>query len=204
MARFREAGLNPHLIYGKGTSGQASNVATPDAKGYSRAEAANVTRGLDLFGDFNQFQNIQAQTDNLEASSDLTKQNELLAAQKTANEAISGKKQGLDYSIAKELKETQIQAAKTNLEKLTHETKRSEAQATLETRSVDPRVNKIKQEVNNLLKQGDILTIKKKLLKWENSLKNYNLTPSDSPFLRLLHHIGTNMETKTSKSFIKP
>lgn len=72
MQRFKEAGLNPHLIYGKGTAGNATAMRSPDIKPYSRAEHKSVTAGIDAFGDFNEFKNIQAQTKNTEAGTILT------------------------------------------------------------------------------------------------------------------------------------
>lgn len=186
MARFKEAGLNPHLIYGQGSAGQAAPMATPDVKGYTRPEAANVTRGIDLFGDFNRFQNINAQTDNLQAQSELAKQNALLIATKNANEAITGKQKNLDYGIAKELRETQIEAAKTNLEKLQHDTGRSEAEKILSQKSINPKVQKLKAEIKNTLIEGDIKKLRKDILKWEKSLHEWNLTPSDASLLRVI------------------
>lgn len=186
MARFKEAGLNPHLIYGQGSAGQAAPMATPDVKGYTRPEAANVTRGIDLFGDFNRFQNINAQTDNLQAQSELAKQNALLIATKNANEAITGKQKNLDYGIAKELRDTQIEAAKTNLEKLQHDTGRSEAEKILSQKSINPKVQKLKAEIKNTLIEGDIKKLRKDILKWEKSLHEWNLTPSDASLLRVI------------------
>lgn len=123
MARFKEAGLNPHLIYGQGNAGNAANMSVPDVKPYSRAEAANTVRGLDVFGEFNRFGQIHAQTNNLEANTDLARQNAILTAQKTASEAIATAKGRFDYDLARELKETSVEAARANLEKLQTENK---------------------------------------------------------------------------------
>ena len=49
MARFKEAGLNPHLIYGQGNPGNAQSIQTPDVKPYTRAEASNHIRGAKVF-----------------------------------------------------------------------------------------------------------------------------------------------------------
>ena len=78
MARMKAAGLNPHLMYGKGSVGQAGQVPTTnvgsahDAKGYTRAQARNVMQGQNAFRDFVQFKHTQAQDDNLQAQTDLT------------------------------------------------------------------------------------------------------------------------------------
>ena len=59
MQRFREAGLNPNLIYGQGTSGNATNV------NQSSASQTN----FDPIGEMGKYQSFklgQAQTDNVE------------------------------------------------------------------------------------------------------------------------------------------
>ena len=73
MARFAAAGLNPHLIYGKGNPGNAMPLRSPDIKPYSRAQAKNVMEGINVFGQHYQFKNLQAQTDNVEAQAENTR-----------------------------------------------------------------------------------------------------------------------------------
>lgn len=127
MARFKAAGLNPHLIYGKGNPGNASTISNPnaqrgeapktsDVKPYNRAQMESVTKGLDVFGDYTRFKNLQAQTDNLEAQNNVINQDALLKAQQTAAEALKVQRGKLDYSVAKELRDTQVESAQINLE----------------------------------------------------------------------------------------
>lgn len=63
MERFNAAGLNPHLIYGKGTAGNAT--ALPQMP--RRSESQNFMKGIQAFGQFVNFRNIAAQTDLLSA-----------------------------------------------------------------------------------------------------------------------------------------
>ncbi len=127
MARFKEAGLNPNLIYGQGNSGNASPIQNPssakaeaiksqDVKPYSRPEMQSVTKGLDTFGDTQRFKNLQAQTDNLKAQENVIEQDALLKAQQTAATALKVTHGKLDYGIAKELRQTSVEAATVNLE----------------------------------------------------------------------------------------
>lgn len=126
MARYKEAGLNPHLIYGQGNNGNASPIPNPtpnqtgidksDIKPYSRAQADSVTRGIDVFGQTNQFKNLEAQTDNLRAQENVIQQEALLKAQQTAATALGIETTKFDYGIAKDLRDTSIDAAKINLE----------------------------------------------------------------------------------------
>ena len=78
MARLEAAGLNPHLMYGKGTVGTAgqvpsTNVSTAsDIKGYSYPQATNVMRGIDFFKNHAELKNINAQTEQTETLTELT------------------------------------------------------------------------------------------------------------------------------------
>ena len=91
MARFKEAGLNPHLIYGKGTPGNATALKSPDVKGYTRAESRNVTQGIDVMGEYNRFKNLEAQTDNVKAQQSVAEQNSILLAEKSVGQALLNK-----------------------------------------------------------------------------------------------------------------
>lgn len=74
MARFAEAGLNPNLIYGQGTPGNASSTAK---------SSDNKPVEFDAMGAIMQSQNlkaIEAQTDNLRAQHDLLTQEKLIKA----------------------------------------------------------------------------------------------------------------------------
>jgi ribosomal protein L25 (general stress protein Ctc) len=46
MARFKKAGLNPHLIYGQGTPGNAQNISAAPYGGYSQPLQNNVLGNL--------------------------------------------------------------------------------------------------------------------------------------------------------------
>jgi len=73
MARFKAAGLNPHLIYGQGSAGNASSVQTPDVQPLNRRdpEFGNVlsTAGNSMLNYYD-IKIKQAQANNLAA--DLT------------------------------------------------------------------------------------------------------------------------------------
>lgn len=127
MARFKEAGLNPNLIYGQGSSGTASPIQnagsqraetarSADVKPYNRAQVESLTRGMDVFGQQMQFKMLQAQTDNLKAATNVAQQDALLKAQQTAATALGVDRGNFDYGIAKELRETSIDAARVSLE----------------------------------------------------------------------------------------
>lgn len=82
MQRFKDAGLNPNMIYGQGNPGNATVLPK-----YSRAEQQPVDYVspigggvLDVLGSFQDYQVKQAQIDNLKANNELIRENIGLAA----------------------------------------------------------------------------------------------------------------------------
>lgn len=120
MARFAEAGLNPHLIYGKGTAGNAStpqSVAqrTQSIQGYSRPEARNITQGMDVFGKYQQFKATAAQTDNLEAQTKLADQQALATASQRFLNMLNAQHSSFDLQKKNALYQNSLDAAAANL-----------------------------------------------------------------------------------------
>ncbi len=116
MARFKQAGLNPHLIYGKGTAGNTSPIKSPDIKPYSRPEMQSVTRGLDAFGDYHRFKQLSAQTNNLKANTSVADQTALLTAQKTAGQVITNARGRIQQTLERKLAPYQAEGAAVALE----------------------------------------------------------------------------------------
>lgn len=82
MQRYQDAGLNPHLIYGQGNSGNASPIPTPDTMPVNHREAriegndsSRVAQSLLLNADL-RIKNAQA--DNLEVQNDVIQQDAVL------------------------------------------------------------------------------------------------------------------------------
>jgi len=118
MQRFKDAGLNPHLIYGKGTSGNQSNAPQPSKPG-SNYPSLNVN--MDPLGElmkYTQIKNTQAQTD-VTKTVGLQKQlqNQLMAS--TMENQIALIKSKLEGQNAKNLSETQRNAYLLELTQLT-------------------------------------------------------------------------------------
>lgn len=63
MKRFKEAGLNPHLVYGQGSAGnQSAPISYPDVKGADYTQIARSVQGLqDLVPLYNQTRMINSQ-----------------------------------------------------------------------------------------------------------------------------------------------
>ena len=123
MARFTEAGLNPHLIYTKGNAGNAGQIASspvksPDVKPYSRHQSQNVLRGFDAFSQYANFRNLQAQTDNLRAQNEILEVEAFIKKQQSAENILNMEKKHYDNKLQQELYDTQVQTAQEALEKL--------------------------------------------------------------------------------------
>lgn len=207
MARFTEAGLNPHLIYGQGSTGNAGSLSSPtmrasqvesnalqspDVKGYSRANVESVTRGLDVFGDYQRFNNLQAQTNNIEAQTDLAKQDALLKAQQGALNAIGIKSQGLKYRVDKQLADTTVQAAQENLRITQAQVKKSAADAAVSVNTKDSRIKEAEQRVRNMVKQYQGQELENKLKAESLKLRKLGVTESDNIIARILAKIFSN------------
>lgn len=179
MARLKEAGLNPHLMYGQGTVGNTSSPASsgstrgsalksPDVKSYSRAQSRNILQGMDIFGQYQNFKSTQAQIDNLEASTAVAQQDEYYKAMKTANEVLSNQRGKFQFNLNKELRETQVEAAKANMEKV-----KNEAQKSL----YDSQQSKIGVNIRGL---------DQKLKKHSLKLREEGLNENDPAYMRIL------------------
>lgn len=104
MARLKQAGLNPNLIYGKMDNTAASMIGSADPKPYTRAQSENVLRGVDIFGHYQQLKSMEIQNDNVQASTDLKEQERMLKAVQTARQAF-------DYKQADRLADISAQKA---------------------------------------------------------------------------------------------
>lgn len=115
MARLREAGLNPNLIYGTSPS---SAVGNADKVSGARAEDfrfENPLMGLLMHADLEQ---KNAQTNNLKTQNDLIIAETALKGVQAGETLARTAKTRLDYQIASELKQTSIDAQKEALRKL--------------------------------------------------------------------------------------
>ena len=87
MQRLKDAGLNPHLLYGQGVAGatgQADSVPS-----YQQADSINTLEGFDPFGKFMQFANLQGQNALRAAQAHQAEQNTKNLATKNQIDLIS-------------------------------------------------------------------------------------------------------------------
>lgn len=158
MVRYQQAGLNPHLIYGQGTPGNAGDLAagsmraeqahsngmsSPDAKGYTREQVNSLELGQNIFQEQMQMKNLQVQTDNVEAHADNIRQD-------TINKGLEGEKKAaeLPYSGAKAFES--LEAARLNTEQLRIINEKHSADTHVAKATKQSRIDEIKARVDNL------------------------------------------------------
>lgn len=200
MARYRAAGLNPALMYGTG-GGNAGSIATVDMnphtmaaahpQGVSQAHAEGIAPkwGDMLSSGLAAYQSIIRQNlenDNLKKQGDLINA-EIIAriAQTNATDAGTARSK-FDLGLASDLRNTQVEAQKAQLEKVLLDI-RGEQQQQTRSQQLHPwnlkeaseRVNKIRSENRNLDQQS-------RLNEYILELHRMGLQPSDNLLFRML------------------
>ena len=120
MQRFQEAGLNPHLIYGRGDSGQAGLMTAPhpgkpqfDVPDFSGIGNA----GVGLAGIYD-LEMKAAQADNLRTQNTVLIQEALLKAAQTLNIGAQTERSEFDLEFEKELRDVSAEARREALRQL--------------------------------------------------------------------------------------
>lgn len=157
MQRYKEAGLNPMLIYGQ--TNTASPVRSTEAKQWN-PQAVRVETG-ELLGKYMNVELGRQQIDNLKAQNAVLRADAILKAGTSAGQAITNAKSQLDLEMATELKNTSLEYARENLRKLMTEHglvanqskalhNRTEYEAELHPGEV------VKQRLQNMVSQQDL------------------------------------------------
>lgn len=199
MQRYKEAGLNPNLIYGQGSDGTSVRSSSPGSSNLEvpKTDPNAINQGLDTLGNaFAQFvdiQNTQAKTDNLR------EQRELIAAEVNAANA------GTKYAGART--ETEIY----NLEyaKGQRRTRQQQEQATLDKTLADIVYTIDSNDRSNLSNTANIaktvqdiaqskLQMAHERLQMENTKENRNKILAEINHLKALVKLSNN-ETAIKK-----
>ena len=110
MARFREAGLNPNLIYGQGNNGNAGTISTPDVQPVNfRASTPGdglASAGLTFLNSMYDLRIKGAQADNLETQNEVIQQDAKLRAVQVAAGLTRNGREMLGLSLDSELYST--------------------------------------------------------------------------------------------------
>ena len=201
MSRLKMAGLNPNMVYGKGTiDNQTGSVRSTDVKSWN-PETPNFSLGAAAQTGLSSYYDVQikqAQIDNLKAqNTDITNSAILKAAQTVAT-TQGAEMSKFDLGLKSELRQTSLQAAQESLRKLTTDidismSSNDRAAATnasnlteaveriLSSREQRAKTvvekEQIRQQIQNLQKDG-------KLKQLDLNLKEMGIQPGDNIMLR--------------------
>ncbi|UYD39233.1 MAG: DNA pilot protein [Wigfec virus K19_165] len=125
MQRFKEAGLNPNLIYGQGNAGNAAPAPQFEKLAPEGIIQPNATPMLDNFVDY---QIKKAQLDNLRTQNTVMEQDALLRTAQVFGARIGNQSGMLNLSKDSELYQTSIDAAKENVRKMRIDANYTQAQ----------------------------------------------------------------------------
>lgn len=182
MARLKEAGLNPHLMYGQGTVGNSGSPSganlgsASDVKGYSRAESKNVLAGIQAFSHNAQLRNLNAQTDNVRAIQNVN-------IQEALNKKTTGLQQILALGIDKATKKAMISQRMS-------ESQISADEASISSQTVQTRVKTIEKELQRLKASTTIEELKIAYQKMVANFAEDGIHVGDNKLFRAMSHMG--------------
>lgn len=206
MARLREAGLNPHLVYGGGATTEAGAVKPSSAPGWNPKAPDFSGLGNSIFA----YQDAQIKTatlDNLKAQNTVMVQDALLRAAQVLNTTAQTAKTGVDtelgrvdLSYASQLKEMSLEAMKAGISKTGAETtvllNRDEREAALNSsnlkeaaqRILSMRIGNAKTQDERRLIEEQIKNLQQdqRLKKLDEELKIKGIQPNDPAWMRVL------------------
>jgi len=210
MERFKDAGLNPHLIYGKGTAGNTQPLRSADVKGYTRPEIKSITQGVDIFGDIYRQQNIRAQTENIKEQSetqktqqDVNTANALLLNNKAIGELFRSGSDMISYKQKHMLFDTYIDTQKRTLEKLNqdiginqinYEILEGTKKAKIDQAFAD--LKKTYESTKNLKESTQLLKLKGAYQTYQNKLASQGIYSSDNILFRQMAQGNSEMMMK--------
>lgn len=210
MKLFKDAGLNPNLLYGDGGGfTAAAPVRSPDAP-TPQFKSANWDIGGGLQAGISAYYDTQvkqAQVDNLTTQNKVLTQDAFLKAAQTLATAAQAEKTSQDTAtgkfnldLAQELKEISVSAAKANLDKTIADTKytldENERKAAIQSYSIQEAVERIatmriqraktKEEINQIKVQVENLKKDGTLKQMDIDLRKMGIQPNDPLWSRII------------------
>ena len=183
MARLREAGLNPNMIYGTSPTSAVGNADPLKPVPPERYDFDNPLENITAFADVRQ---RQAQTNNLETQNTVLANEAALKGVQAANLVEVGKKTKAEAKVAEELTQTSLQAAKENLKQQEQKAIGAELDVRFKDQTLKSRVLDIMYRAQNsaeMLKGNKLLN---ELRQYEIELKDLGIERGDNMFFRIL------------------
>lgn len=206
MQRFKEAGLNPNLIYGQSNSADSIrstdqakwNPETPDYKSFGNAAAVGLSAYQDITLQQEQVKNMHQQRTNMEldaalktlTATSLDQKNQSAAALNpiaisTAAAALEKMQQDTQIASNQEKRTQQLQPEV--LEQAILRTLQMQADNT----GKQLNNQQIKQQLENLKKDGTLKEL-------DIQLKRLGIQPNDSMIMRMIGQMTSNGDVKAA------
>ena len=163
MTRFKEAGLNPNLIYGQMSNSPVVRSSTaqsynPTAPQIDLSSAANMA--------INQYYDTKlksAQIDNLKEQNILLQQDSLIKMYEGISKNLQNQKSEFEVKNQKDLFTNTLEAMKANIRQTSTQTKLTDAQ-----------IENAQQQLKNLIIDGDIKGFEKLIKQFESQNLDLN------------------------------
>jgi hypothetical protein len=183
MARLREAGLNPNMIYGTSPTSAVGQAGKVDSVQPAKFEFGNPLANINDFANFKQ---SSAQTDNLKAQNDLILQETALKGAQTAETAQRGAKTKVEAELAQELKETSLQAGKENLRQLEARTLQIDLDNQFKSQVMKDQIKEIFYRAENAKQTLRGIKLSNELKVLEKDLRSIGIERNDPWYFRVL------------------
>lgn len=218
MQRFREAGLNPALMYSQGNPGNAVQLSRPDlAQTQFRTSPQSFGDvGRSTLDSIYDIQLKQAQVDNLRAQNSVIKQDALLKSALTRSTLTGEQQKKFDLDFNTEMRGVSADYAREKNRNLKVQTDytidRNVREALMNTSNLKEAVSRMEtmklqraktiQEINNIKQQTRILQQDETIKSLEIDLRKAGINPNDPTYIRILGRVLTdffdgNMDLKT-------
>lgn len=209
MTRLRQAGLNPHLVYGKGADTTADSIRSPSHMNMGR-EAPKFNTDLSGLSSIGQGLNSiydlkykQAQTDNVNESTALMQQENILKQASTAKTLQETSRGKFDLEQAKELKDSVVMQAKLQNEKTKADTQftlnqdqRNELKTTSDIKMTAEKIlseqlarAKTQKEIQMLTEQITAVKQSTNIKQYHQELTRMGIAPNDPWYFRGLMNL---------------
>lgn len=212
MQRFKEAGLNPHLIYGQSNMGGSISTAnfehdpqrTASYDGQSpqgwnpKAPQFDLNEGLMAY---NSFREQSARTNNLEAQNELIKKEAVLKDTQTVATLANTAKTAQETKQAGELFSFQVDAAAANIRRTEVETDIALSRNERESAANASNLREAAERILNMRGQRINAALDAKLKSMDIQLKQLGIQPTDNLFFRMLGRIFSE-ETRPANEWL--
>ena len=206
MNRFKQAGLNPNLIYGQGNSGNAGPIPTPTAQkpDFRPGDFSGIGRAGDaaLINYMNP-EIQQARYDNLIADNNIKLEEAELKRTQRENITQNTSRSVFDLNFDRELRTVSADARRENLRKLTGEA--NTAMDENERRNL-ANAQSLAEGVERILNMRGVranLQKDAKLKQLDINLKKQGIQPGDAPYMRMGAQILSNYDGQKFKDSVK-